>query len=351
MERTRALPGVRLLTLADDVPLRLHDYLVVPEGLRAPEGTDGYDVRRVVCDEEYFVTLQIPLVQGRLFTTADRDGTPRVALVNEEFVQQFWPNRAAVGKRLRLGRADGLDVEVVGVVDFPGRENMVAPPSPSIFLPYQQSQRPRMTLLVQHDGDPSVLTPPLRAVVNTLDPEHPIPVVRTVSSYAREDAEIWRTVVDWMLVLGAMGLTLGLAGLYALMSYSVSRRTAEIGVRMALGSTRGAVLRLVIGQGIRVAAIGVGIAGVLIGLAHAALVDAPITPGIVTCCRPMPRPTWGSRSPSSPSAPSRRTCRPGGPRASTRPRPSGTSKGGALVVPHPDVEQTGVHSIARTPDR
>jgi len=285
-ERARALPGVRSVTVADDVPLQLDDYVVVPEGHRAPEGMAGYDVRQVVCDEEYLATLKIPLLRGRAFTAGDRDATPRVALVNQEFVHQYWPNQAAVGKRLGLERADGLEAEVVGVVDFPGRESLLAPPSPTVFLPYDQNRRPRMTLIVEHYGGAAALAAPLRGVVHALDPQHPIPEVRTLSSYEREQADAWGAIVQWMLALGVMGLTLALVGLYALMSYSVSRRTAEIGVRMAVGSTRAGVLRLVIGQGVTVAATGVAIAGALIGLAHAALAGSWIVPAVVTLLPP-----------------------------------------------------------------
>jgi len=235
---------------------------------------------------ERAATLKIPLLRGRAFAAGDRDGTPRVALVNQEFVHQYWPNRPAVGKRLRLERADGLEAEVVGVVDFPGRESLLAPPSPTVFLPYDQNRRPRMTLIVEHYGGAAALAAPLRGVVHALDPEHPIPEIRTLSSYEREQADAWGAIVQWMLALGVMGLTLALVGLYALMSYSVSRRTAEIGVRMAVGATRAGVLRLVIGQGVMVAATGVAIAGALIGLVHAALAGSWIVPAVVTLLPP-----------------------------------------------------------------
>jgi predicted permease len=270
-ERARVVPGVEAVALSENVPSRPTDYWLVPEGHRAPATQAAYGVLRIVCDDRYFATLQMPVLQGRGFDAGDRDGSPRVGLVNEQFVERFWPGQAAVGRHLRLEREDGPEVEVVGVVRAPIRDDYPAPPGATVFLPYEQNQRTRMTLLVAHAGNAARLAAPLRAVVHGLDTGHPVPEMRTLESYDREAERAMATIVGWFIALGLIGLGLAVIGLYALIAYSVSRRTAEIGLRLALGSTRAGVLGLVVGQGLAVAATGVALAALVVGLTHAAL--------------------------------------------------------------------------------
>ena len=285
-ERARALHGVRSVALGESVPLLPARYTVIPEGYRVPEGENGARVPGIVCDERYFATLQIRLLRGRGFTIDDRRGTRPVAIVNEEFAQRYWPARTAIGKRFRLDRATGVEVEIVGIARMPLREDFMTPTGPAIFLPYEQNPRPRMALIVEHDGDASGLAGPLRDIVRSLDPEHPIPDMLTLMAYERAAADVWATIVYWIASLALAGLALAVVGLYALISYSVSRRTAEIGLRMAVGSTPASVLRLVVGQGLAHAAIGVLIAGVLIAVPHAALAGTPGVRALVTIMPP-----------------------------------------------------------------
>ena len=285
-ERARALPSVEGVTLTERVPSRPTDYRVVPEGHRAPVTQAGYDVLRVVCDDRYFATLQVPILLGRGFGAGDRDLSPRVGIVNEQFVERFWPGQAAVGRHVRLQQADGPDVEVVGVVRAPIRDDYIAPPGATLFLPYEQNQLARMTLLVAYAGDHGAMAASLRGVVHGLDAEHPVPEVRTLESYDREAVRALSTLVGWFLALGLIGLGLAVVGLYALIAYSVSRRTSEIGLRMAVGSTRAGVLRLVVRQGLMVTATGVALAALVVGLTHAALAGSFYTDAIVTMFPP-----------------------------------------------------------------
>jgi len=285
-ERARALPGVEGVALTEREPSHPTDYRLVPEGHRPPLTQAGYDVLRVVCDDRYFATLQMPTLLGRGFSVADREGSPRIGIVNEQFVARFWPGQAAVGRHLRLERADGPDVEVVGVVRAPIRDDYVAPPGAAVFLPYEQNRQPRMTLLVAYAGDAAAMAASLRAVVHDLDAEHPVPDVRTLESYDREGARAVSTFVSWFLALGLIGLGLAVVGLYALIAFSVSRRTSEIGLRMAVGSTRAGVLRLVVRQGLTVAATGVALAALVVGLTHVALAGSFYADAVVALLPP-----------------------------------------------------------------
>src|SRR5262249_12339961 len=185
--------------------------------------------------------------QGRGFAESDRASTPRVAVVNEAAARKYWLGQDAIGKRLRLERADGPWAEVVGVAKTHKYFWSGEPPTEYVYLPAAQTDRRQMTLLVEGQGDARGLAAPLAAVGRSLDPNMPVHDMRTMEDFFQKRAvTLPRMIVDTVASMGVLGLSLALVGLYGLMAYSVSRRTREIGIRMAIGADRGAVLGMVL---------------------------------------------------------------------------------------------------------
>jgi putative ABC transport system permease protein len=183
------------------------------------------------------------------------------AVVNQRLADQFWPDRSPVGQRLRVG---GAWIEIVGVVPTHKYFGPSEPPQSFLYLPYAQAPQSGMTLVVRTSGDASALADPLRALVRRLDPDLAVAAVRTMESLYYDSAV--RNTMVFIYAIAAMGLmslTLAFAGLYGLVSSSVSQRTREIGVRMAIGADRGRVLRMVLAQGALTTVIGL-VLGVLL---------------------------------------------------------------------------------------
>ena len=259
-ERADQLPGVERVALASRVPTNMarDGEDVVPEGFHLPPGRDAVRVLASNVTEDYFEVMQIPMVDGRDFRAADRPGTPRVAVVNEEFVSQYWPNQAALGKRFRLGSAGGPWVEVVGVAKTGKYVSITDQPIPFLYLPASQNPASRMTLLVHSIGDPAGLTTPLRQLAHSIDPGQPAYDVRTMEEfYRKRSVQIPAAIIGMVTAMGATGLALALIGLYSVVAYTVSRRTREIGIRMAIGAEPRDIIKSVLRGGFAMAVCGV----------------------------------------------------------------------------------------------
>ena len=273
VREVRTLPGVASVTLAESVPLSLDQSRVtlIPEGFEPLKSRESITEMGGAVDEDFFRTLKIPILHGREFNTGDRATSQPVAIVNEEFVEKYWPHQNALGKRLRLDGLAGPIAEVVGVAKTVHYLLPWEPPQPYVYLAYQQSLRPGMSLIAESRGDPAALGASLRSVIRKLDADLPVPNLRTVASNGRSTLGSWLVIVQVITMMGLLGLILALVGLYGLISYGVSRRTAEIGIRMAVGASRGNVLRLVLGQAMILAAAGITIGTALTVLATPAL--------------------------------------------------------------------------------
>jgi putative ABC transport system permease protein len=269
-DRARALPQVTSVGMTSVMPLN-QDYrealAIVPEGFQLPRGTTSMTVLSSRIDEEYLVTMQIPVVEGRGIEATDTEDAPRVALVNQSMAARYWPGQRAVGKRIRLLNRAGQEwAEIVGVTADSKYGFIGEAPTPWTYLAQQQDPGARATLIVASDRDSAALASPLRAVVRELDPAMPISGVRTMEDFYRGNATgIVTALVGITASMGLLGLTLAMVGLYGLVAYVVARQTREIGIRMAVGAPSGSVLRMVLRRGFWRAAWGAvfGIAGCL----------------------------------------------------------------------------------------
>lgn len=266
-ERARAVPGVQSVTMTTSIPMAnasIGTVTIAPEGFQFPRGKENATTLASKVDEYYFDTIGIALVEGRNFTRRDDAGGPRVAIVNQHLAQHYWPNQNVIGKRFRLKEADDAWVEIVGIAKTSKYLFIAEPPSDFVYLPYRQTKAPVMTLLARSTGDPAALAAPLRDVVRHLDVNLPIFDVRTMQDlYRMRATSIVNVLITTVGGMGLMGLGLSIVGLYGLVAYAASRRTREIGIRMAIGATGPTVLRLVLRQGVALALVGlvIGLAG------------------------------------------------------------------------------------------
>jgi putative ABC transport system permease protein len=279
LDRTLEMPGVQSATLTSRIPMGFTGggASIVPEGFQLPPGADRVNLIAAHVDEAYFDTMATPLVSGRAFRRTDGPDAPLVAIVNERAAARYWPGGSAVGRRFRLG-VDGAFVQVVGIARNTKYAWVAEPPTDIVYLPRRQQFRPELMFVVQSYGDPASLSTPLRELVHTLDPQMPIADLRTMREfYDLRAARAADVLVQTIAALGVIGLGLAIVGLYALVAYAASRRTREIGIRMAIGADRRAVLRMMLQQGIRLAVIGlvVGLpAGVAVQVALRAVFPA-----------------------------------------------------------------------------
>lgn len=272
--RAAALPGVRSVTLAAVVPLSGNNMQTdfTSDDIVVASTSDGPRAHFNVVSTDYFETLELPLRSGRGFTADDRDESPHVAVVNEAAARRWWPAGDAIGRRFRWEGTDGPEVEIVGIAADANYEMPGESPLPNIYFPLAQNFRGRMVLQLRADGGVAAMREPIRAILNELAPTLPPPPIAAM----RDDMAITLLPVRIGAILigafGLMALLLASAGIYGVTSYDVARRTREIGIRSALGATRGGVLRLIVSESLRT----VG-SGVAVGIALALLVAVALS--------------------------------------------------------------------------
>jgi putative ABC transport system permease protein len=276
-ERVQEAPGVESEALTQNIPLGQDFYdgvAFVPEGFQMPRDRENFSSTMDTVDEGYFQTMGIPILRGRGFLKSDTAEASRVAVVNDQFAKHYWPGSDAVGKRIRLESRDGTPVEIVGVAQTIKYQSTSEKPMDFLYMPLAQHPIARMTLMLRSSGDPLQLVQSVKDVVRTLDPNLPMLDTRTYADYYQNWAiEAPRIAMKLVGAMGAAGLLLAVAGLYGLVAYNVSRRTREIGIRMALGALQSDVLRLVMGKGLVLVGVGTAI-GLVMGFAVERLMNS-----------------------------------------------------------------------------
>jgi predicted permease len=279
LERARQMPGVASAGLTQNPPLGLDSFdalSFVPEGVQVPSDREAFTSAMDTIDEGFFASMGIPIVAGRAFLTSDTKDTPRVAIVNEHFAKRWWPSVDPIGRRFRIGSREGVPVEVVGVAKTVQYRDGSKGPMDFVYLPLSQRPVARMTMLLRASGEPLASVPALKQLVRGLDPNMPLIDTRSYMALYRYAAIEGPGIAIRMVgFMGAMALVLALVGIYGLVSYNVSRRTHEIGIRMAIGASRADVLRLVLGKGLVVVVVGLSI-GLALGFAMEQLMNTTL---------------------------------------------------------------------------
>lgn len=264
-ERVAAIPGVEGVGTIDNLhlnPLSVNNVGVNVDGFEPPEGQGSFTVDRAAVDAGFFASVGIPLVRGRNFGDADVEGAPPVAIVNEAMAERFWPGEDPVG---RVFRTDDGEVTVVGVARNAKIRSLGEEPRPFVYFPYAQEYSSFLWLVARTRGDADRTLIEVLSAARAIDPDLMILQSRTMERHLAAILLPARLSAMVFSAFAALALVLASIGIYGVVSYAVTRRSREVGIRLSLGAQPGSVVRLLMGTGVRLVA-----GGLAIGLALAA---------------------------------------------------------------------------------
>ncbi len=289
LRRGRALPGVEQAALGSDASIPLnHDRSRSPlilEG-RDTKSTDAPMVERSDVSPEYFRLLGIPLLRGRLFNDMDNEKAPLVAVINEALARTYWPNEDALGKRVKLSPSKPQWITVVGVMADARTESLADAGVPQIYVDLYQTTQRDLAIFLRGQLDPATIPTGVREQVQSVNPELPVFGAQTLDDALAASLSQRRFAMEMVALFALTALLLAAMGIYGTISYVVSERTREIGVRLALGAQREQILAMVLRQGL-----GLAIAGAAVGLV-AALIASHLVAGLLYGVRPTDPPTF-----------------------------------------------------------
>jgi macrolide transport system ATP-binding/permease protein len=257
LDRLRGVPGVQQAAVASRLPFSLNfnvEQIWVP-GFHQP-GDRGTPTHNARVSAEYFETVGVPLLEGRLFTESDTPDSPPVLVVNDTLAHRYWPNQSAIGKRIRLRDDGGPLFEIVGVVASHKVQTVGEADKPYMHFAYSQQPTLYQEMIVRGRGDADALLATVRRELLALEPELLFLGGQTMDTQIAATLYPMRVGATLLAGAGIVAMVLAAVGLYGVIAYSVARRTREIGIRMALGAARSSVLALIMRQGLTVAATG-----------------------------------------------------------------------------------------------
>ncbi|MGH9139805.1 MAG: FtsX-like permease family protein, partial [Vicinamibacterales bacterium] len=268
-ERLRAIPGVESAGAISYLPLAgpgaATDVTIVGRPAPLPGQTLGTGVS--VCDSGYFDALKIPLLRGRMFTPREMAEKSNVVIVNDTLVRRYFPNEDPIGKRLVIAmNLPNVPTEIIGVVGDVKFSDIAGETGPMSYWPHPQLAYGAMTLTVRTGADPAAFAPLVERAVHELDKDQPVADIRTMDQWVTRNLSQARFSSTLLTTFAALALALAAIGIYGVMSYSVSQRTSEIGIRLALGAEARHILGMVVGNAARLALVGLAI-GVALSLA------------------------------------------------------------------------------------
>jgi predicted permease len=268
----RTLPGVRAAGMTSSIPFggSYSDSAIMAEGYTMAPGESIIAPNRVTVSPGYFDAMSIALVRGRQFDARDGAAAPRVAIVDQELARRFWKDRDPIGKRLYLPSSaedlvrpgpNAIYLTVVGVVENIKLQSLVGGDTRfgAYYFPFAQDTRTNITFAIKTHGDPATLASPLRAKISRLDPDMPVYATFSMDERMARSLTDRRTPLVLAVAFGVVALLLSSIGIYGVLSYLVTQRTREIGIRLALGGTSANILGLVAREGLLVVAIGFGV--------------------------------------------------------------------------------------------
>ncbi len=273
LREVRALPGVREASVTSMLPFSGNgsSSVILPEGYMPKPGESILSPYQSRVGTRYFEAMGIPLLEGRTFTDEDREGNQQVIVIDQYLADRYFPDESPLGKRMLYGTVPGMEEDeepylyrIVGVVGSHRQNNLVESQYVgAYYFPVAQGPGTFFSLVVKTDGDPTLLVEPAREIVTRTDPEIPFYSVRTMEDRIRESLLARRSPMLLLMIFAVVALFLAGVGVYGALAYAVTQRTREMGIRIAIGSSSSQVFGLVVGQGLRVVALGLalGLAG------------------------------------------------------------------------------------------